>query len=239
LGRINKTEWIFMKRRDFSLLASGATVAAGTLWSVPAGAQTKAKPEAAAAEAIKIVAGADYLLLDPRAPVEAPAGKIEVVEFFWYSCPHCHVFEPELAAWIKKLPKDIAFRRAPVAFREDFVPQQRLYFALEAMGLLEKLHAKVFAAIHVERLDISKTPAILDWIAKQGVDKDKFNEQYSSFSVASKSSKATQLQNAYKVEGVPALGVAGRYYVDGSLAKGMDRALKVVDALLAGVRSGK
>ncbi len=239
-----------MKRRDFSLLAGGSTVAAGTLLCASAWAQTKtkAKPEAAKAEttpegvkseSLKIVAGTDYVQLDPPAPVEAPVGKVEVLEFFWYNCPHCNAFEPLLASWLKTLPKDIAFRRVPIAFREDFVPQQRLYFALEAMGLVEKLHAKVFAAIHVEKLDLSKVAAITDWVAKQGVDKTKFNEQYNSFSVATKASKATQLQNAYKVEGVPALGVAGRFYTDGTFAKGMERALKVVESLAAAVRSGK
>lgn len=216
-----------MKRRDFSLLATTAA-AAGTLWSA-----------AAVADAAKPEAGTDYVLVEPRAPVEAPAGKVEVVEFFWYNCPHCSAFEPQLAAWIKTLPKDIALRRVPIAFREDFIPQQRLYFALEAMGLVEKLHAKVFAAIHVEKLDLSKVAAITDWVVKQGVDKTKFNEQYNSFSVATKATKATQLQNAYKVEGVPALGVAGRFYTDGTLAKGMDKALKVVEALAASIRSGK
>lgn len=217
-----------MKRRDFSMLATAAGAAVGGVW-----------PTLAQADAAKPEAGTDYILVDPRAPVEAPAGKIEVVEFFWYNCPHCHAFEPLLAGWVKALPKDIAFRRAPVAFRDDFVPQQRLYFALEAMGLVEKLHAKVFTAIHVEKLDLSKAAAIAGWVAKQGVDAAKFNEQYNSFSVATKSTKSAQLQNAYKVEGVPALGVAGRYYVDGSLAKGMDKALKVVESLVAGIRSGK
>jgi thiol:disulfide interchange protein DsbA len=216
-----------MKRRDFSMLAT-AGAAAGAIW-----------PKFAEADAAKPEAGTDYNLVEPRAPVEAPAGKIEVVEFFWYNCPHCNVFEPMLAGWIKALPKDIIFRRAPVAFRDDFVPQQRLYFALEAMGLVEQLHAKVFTAIHVEKLDLSKAAGITDWVAKQGVDKAKFSEQYNSFSVATKSTKASQLQNAYKVEGVPALGVAGRFYVDGTLAKGMDKALKVVESLAAGIRSGK
>lgn len=217
-----------MKRRDFSLMATGAAVAAGTAW-----------PTASQAQSGKFVAGDDYLALDTRAPVDAPAGKIEVVEFFWYSCPHCNAFEPQLEAWVAKLPKDVAFRRAPVAFREDFVPQQRLYFALEAMGLVDKLHAKVFAAIHAEKQDLSKPPAIVEWVAKQGVDKAKFIEQFNSFTVASKASKSAQLQNAYKVEGVPALGVAGRFYIDGSLAKSMDRALKVVESLVAGARSAK
>jgi thiol:disulfide interchange protein DsbA len=217
-----------MKRREFSLLAGAAAVSTQALL-----------PAVAHADAAKPEAGTDYLVLDPRAAVEAPAGKIELVEFFWYNCPHCNVFEPELAAWLKKLPKDVAFRRVPVAFRDDFVPQQRLYYALDAMGLVDKLHAKVFTAIHTERLDLSKGPAIVDWVGKQGVDKGKFTEQYSSFSVATKASRAAQLQNAYKVEGVPALGVAGRFYTDGSLAKTMGNALKVVESLMATVRSGK
>jgi protein dithiol oxidoreductase (disulfide-forming) len=217
-----------MKRRDFSLMASGAALAVGTVWS-----------PAAQAQAAKFEAGDDYVALETRAPVDAPPGKVEVVEFFWYSCPHCNAFEPMLAAWVKKLPKEVAFRRVPVAFRDDFVPLQRLYYALEAMGLVEQLHAKVFAAIHVDRNDLSKNAAILDWVGKQGVDKAKFSDQFNSFSVASKATKAAQLQNSYKVEGVPALGIAGRYYTDGSLAKGMERALKVVESLVVAVRSGK
>ncbi len=215
-----------MKRRVFSQTVTGAALAGAGLWTVPASAQ-------------KLEAGTDYLQLDPRAPVEAPAGKIEVVEFFWYNCPHCNAFEPTLDAWIKRLPKDVAFRRVPVAFRDDFVPQQRLYYSLDALGLIDKLHAKVFAAIHVEKQNLARGDAIVDWVVKQGVDKAKFTEQFNSFSVATKASKGTQLQNTYKVEGVPALGVAGRFYTDGSLTKNMERALQVVDGLVALVRSGK
>ena len=216
-----------MKRRDFSL-ACGAAVA-GSAW-VPSVALAQGKPPEA---------GNDYLVVEKAAPVEAPAGKIEVVEFFWYSCPHCNAFEPAFEAWRKRAPKDLAVRRVPVAFQDSFVPQQRLYYALEAMGLLEKLHAKVFAAIHAEKQNLTKGEQIADWIAKQGVDKAKFLEQFNSFSVATKASKGTQLQNTYKVEGVPAMGVAGRFYTDGTLAKSMDRALTVVEFLAAQVRSGK
>lgn len=218
-----------MKRREFNQALTAVTsgvAATSALFSLAARAQ-------------KLESGTDYLVLDPRAPVEAPAGKIEVVEFFWYSCPHCNAFEPTLAAWVKKLPKDVAFRRVPVAFRDDFVPQQRLYYALDAMGLIAKLHTKVFAAIHVEKQQLSRGDAIGEWVAKQGVDQAKFMEQYNSVSVASKATKAAQLQNSYKVEGVPALGVAGRFYTDGSLTKNMERALQVADALVAGVRSGR
>jgi thiol:disulfide interchange protein DsbA len=216
-----------MKRRDFSLVC-GAAVAGVSGHSGLALAQ--ARPP---------VAGDDYLVLEKRAAVEAPAGKIEVVEFFWYSCPHCNAFEPTLEAWIKRAPKDVSVRRVPVAFRDDFVPQQRLFYALEALGLLGKLHAKVFVAIHGEKLKLDRMETITDWVVKQGVDKTKFIAQYNSFSVATKSTKARQLQDAYKVEGVPALGVAGRFYVDGTLAKSMDRALQVVDFLAGTLRKSR
>ena len=216
-----------MKRRDFSLVC-GAAVAGVSGHSGLALAQ--ARPP---------VAGDDYLVLEKRAAVEAPAGKIEVVEFFWYSCPHCNAFEPTLEAWIKRAPKDVSVRRVPVAFRDDFVPQQRLFYALEALGLLDKLHAKVFVAIHGEKLKLDRIETITDWVVKQGVDKTKFIAQYNSFSVATKSTKARQLQDAYKVEGVPALGVAGRFYVDGTLAKSMDRALQVVDFLAGTLRKSR
>ena len=191
---------------------------------------------AAWAQFQKPVAGTDYAVLETAAPVEAPAGKIEVVEFFWYNCPHCNAFEPILSEWVKKLPKDVAFRRIPVAFNAGFVPQQRLYYALEAMGLLQKIHPKVFAAIHVEKLNLAKGEAITEWIGKNGVDTAKFLVQYNSFGVVTKTQKATQLQNAFKVEGVPALGVAGRFYTDGTMAHSMERALLVVQSLLDDLR---
>lgn len=216
-----------MKRRAFSL-ACGAAVAGSSLWSPVALAQGK-----------PLEAGTDYQVLDKRAPVEAPAGKVEVVEFFWYNCPHCNVFEPTFEAWRQRAAKDIVVKRVPIAFRDDFVPQQRLFYALEAMGLLDKLHSKVFAAIHAEKQKIDKPEAIIEWVAKQGVDKVKFTEQFNSFSVATKASRATQLQNAYRLEGVPALGVAGRFLTDGSMAKSMERALMVVETLAAQVRSGR
>ena len=172
-------------------------------------------------------------------PVEAPDGTIEVVEFFWYNCPHCNAFEPSLEAWQKRLPSDVVLRRVPVGFRGEFVPQQRLYFTLQEMGLLDKLHAKVFAAIHVERLDLTRGTTIASWIGQQGVDKAKFGTIYDSADVGKKVREATQLQDAYGVAGVPALGVAGRFYTDGAMAGSMSRVLQVVDYLVADVRSGK
>ena len=216
-----------MKRREFSQVAAGAAFASSALLSPPAHAQSQ------------FSAGKHYHILDGRAPVDAPAGKIEVVEFFWYSCQHCNAFEPALENWVKTLPKDVAFRRSHVAFQDSFAPQQRLALTLEAMGLVDKLHAKVFAAIHAEKVNLATGDAIAEWVSRQGVDKAKFLEQYNSFSIQSKATRATQLQNAYRVEGVPSLGVAGRFYTDGSMAGNMERALKVTEALIAEARTKK
>jgi len=187
----------------------------------------------------KFVAGKDYMKLDRAVPTETEAGKVEVIEFFWYSCPHCSAFEPTFAQWVKNAPKDVVVRRVPVAFREDFAPQQRLYFSLEAMGLLDKIHGKVFQAIHVERLPLSTDASILAWVEKQGVDKNKFADTAKSFGVASKLKRAVQLQNDFKIEGVPSLGIAGKYYTDGTLSGSMERALQVTESLLAQVRQGR
>ena len=219
-----------MLRREFSM--SAASAASALLLSHPAQAQGQGKPPQE---------GADYILLDKVATTEAAAGKIEVVEFFWYSCPHCNRFEPQLEAWTKKMPKDVVLRRAPVAFRADFEPQQRLYFVLEAMGKVDEIHKKVFAAIHTEKLPLNTPEQIADWAEKQGISKAKFMEAYNSFPVATKARKSTQLQDAYKVDGVPALGVAGKYYTSGSVAQSMERALVVTDYVigLARAKSGK
>jgi thiol:disulfide interchange protein DsbA len=213
-----------MKRRDFSL-AFGAALTAAT--ALPAFAQQRFE------------AGKDYQPLGKPAPVDAPAGKIEVVEFFWYNCPHCNAFEPALEAWIKRQPKDVAVRRVPVAFSSAYQGQQRLYYALEAMGLVDKIHPKVFQAIHGERKRLESPEAIADWIATQGVDKAKFVEQFNSFSVASKATRAGQVTDAYRVEGVPAMGVAGRFYTDGTLTRSMERSLQVVDYLVGEIRRGR
>ena len=217
-----------MNRREFSAGAA-CVVALASL----------GLPNAVWAQGKKPDDGTDYLTLDKRLPLEVPAGKIEVIEFFWYSCPHCNAFEPKLVSWIKKLPADVVVRRVPVAFRDDFVPQQRLFYTLEAMGKLDELHGKVFNTIHVDHQPTDKEASILAWAEKQGLDKSKFQELYNSFSVSTKARRGTQLQDAYKVQGVPAIGVAGRYYTDGTLAGTMERALQVTDYLIAEARKAK
>ncbi len=218
-----------MKRREFSrsAAAAGAVIALGAAAGAPAWAQAPgSKPKA----------GSDYLQLDKRVPTEAPAGKIEVIEFFWYNCPHCAAFEPRFESWKKSVPADVMVRRVPVAFRDDFLPQQKLYYTLEVLGKTDELHEKVFHAIHDERVPLAKEDQIVAWAVKQGLDRGKFVEAYNSFGVATSARRATQLQEAYKLGGVPALGIAGRYYVDGTLAGSMERAIQITEYLLADLR---
>jgi len=216
-----------MNRREFSVGTTCLVAAAGL--GLPNLVWAQGKPED----------GHEYKTLDKRVPTEVAAGKVEVIEFFWYSCPHCNAFEPQLEAWVKKLPPDVVFRRIPVAFRDDFVPQQRLFYALDALGKVDEMQARVFRAIHVEKLPLTKEEPIVEWVGKNGIDKAKFKEVYNSFSVSTKARKATQVQEQFQVEGVPALGVAGRWYTDGSMSGNMTRALQVTDFLVAEARKSR
>ena len=210
-----------MKRREFSthLMASAAGVAA-----LSAGGAASAQSE--------FVEGTQYVKLSQPGPVPVD-GKIEVVEFFWYGCPHCHAFEPALDVWQKKLPVDVEFRRMPVAFREEpFVAHQRLYFALDALGLVDTMHRKVFNAIHLDRLRLDKLPEILAFVTKNGVDGAKFSDAFNSFSVQTKIRQAKQLAEVYRIDGVPTLGIHARFYTSGSLAGGPERTLAVADYLI-------
>ena len=219
-----------MKRRDFSLAAISAASVAG----LPLAAQAQSP-----AAAKKPVEGTDYLSLDKRVPTDVGAGKIELIEFFWYSCPHCNSFEPQFAAWVKAAPKDVVVQRVPVRFRDDFEAQQRAYYVFESLGLVDAMHGKLFHAIHTERQQLNTAPALAAWANKNGLPEKKFLDTFNSFGVATKARRATQLQDAFKVQGVPALGVAGRFYTDGSLTQTMDRALQVAEYLVGEVRRGR
>ncbi|WP_440108427.1 thiol:disulfide interchange protein DsbA/DsbL [Acidovorax sp. BL-A-41-H1] len=218
-----------MKRREFSL--SAASAVAATALTLPVSTT-------ALAQARQFKEGKDYKRLDKPVAPDAPAGKVDVIEFFWYSCPHCNSFEPSLEAWVKAAPKDLSIRRVPVAFNASFIPQQKLYYALEGMGKLDEMHAKVFRAIHVEKQKLAKDDEIFAWVAKQGADAAKFKEVYNSFTVSNQIRRASQLQDAYGVEGVPSMGVAGKYYTDGTMAGNMQNVLQVVEHLAATARKG-
>lgn len=209
-----------MKRREFSVGAAAVL----------------ASPVAAIAQVRVPEDGREYRTLGKNVPVEAQPPKIEVVDFFWYSCPHCNAFEPLLQQWSRRLPDDVVLRRIPAAFRDDMVPQQRFFYSLEAMGKVNDLHVKVFDAIHKERVDLTRLAPMADWVAKQGLDAARFTELYNSFAISTRARRATDIQNLYEVEGVPAMGVAGRWYTDSTLASNHGRMLQVVDHLTGEAR---
>jgi thiol:disulfide interchange protein DsbA len=212
-----------MNRRRFNL----SLVAAGSAAGLPGLAQAQGAP----------VEGKDYARL--AQPVAMPSsGKVEVVEFFGYWCPHCNSFEPAIDAWSRKLPAEVSFRRVPVAFSAPQEPYARIYLALEAMGQLEALHRKVFAAIHVQRLRLEKDAEITAFMTANGVDATKFMDTYKGFTVASKFKQSRQLADAYKIDGVPTIGIHGRYFTSPSLAGGAEQALRVTDYLIQRAKQG-
>ncbi|HEU0259646.1 MAG TPA: thiol:disulfide interchange protein DsbA/DsbL [Burkholderiales bacterium] len=175
----------------------------------------------------------DYVELNPPQPVET-TDKIEVLEFFWYGCIHCYNLEPKLETWLKTLPKDVEFRRVPAVFNERWAHDASIYYAFEAMGLLDKLHRPFFDSIHRDRLRTDNWQNLAAWLEKQGVDTKKFETTFKSFGVQSKTKRAIRLTTGYKIDGTPAMAVHGRYTVPSS--EGM---LGTVNQLVAQVRKQK
>ena len=175
----------------------------------------------------------NYTELKPPIPAEGGA-KIEVLEFFWYGCIHCYNLEPQIDTWLKKLPSDVQFRRVPAVFNERWALDAAIFYAMEAMGVLDKLHRPLFDAIHKDRLRTDNQQAFGEWLQKQGVDSKKLFETVRSFGVQSKTRRAAQLTVAYKVDGTPAMGVDGRFMVPAQ--QGM---LQAVESLVEQVRKQK
>jgi thiol:disulfide interchange protein DsbA len=163
---------------------------------------------AAGAGAANLKPGHDYELVSPPQPTSAK-GKVEVIEFFSYACPHCAHFEPLLEPWVKKLPKDVVFRRIPVIFRPQWKPLARLYLTLEAMGEADRLQTAAFDA--VQNHNVLTDEAITAWAKSQGVDEKRFVDMYRSFSVESQLARSQEQLAGYGVRGVPTLIVAGKY----------------------------
>lgn len=186
--------------------------------------------------AAELQAGRDYTLVDP--PLMTPKGKVEVVEFFSYGCPHCNEFHFALDAWAAKLPKDVVLRRVPVSFnRPPWAKLSRLYFALEASGEVNRLNGAVFKALHEERINFSSDEAIVNWAAKNGLDGKKFSGMMNSFSVQSMVPRADQEAVAARIQGVPSLVVDGKYLLNNEAAGSFDELLRRVDTLVAKSRA--
>jgi len=208
----------FIGRTLKSLLAVGAALAIAS----PALAQS---------------AGKDFTPIDPPQPTDNPA-KIEVIEFFSYGCPHCNDFNPIIHAWAAKLPADVSFKKVPITFgRAAWNGISRLYYTLEANGDLAKMDSEVFKAIHNERINLFDEKVLMDWVAKKGLDPKKFADTYNSFGVMSKTRRADQIAQAYRIQGVPAIAVDGKYMVTGG--KDYNEQLAIADKLIAKARAEK
>lgn len=213
-----------MTRREFHrLLLAGGLAGAGL-------------PLALAEPALQ--EGVDWSPVNPSQPGDTP-GKIEVLEFFSYGCPHCREMHPHIATWAARLSRDVAVRHVPVSFgRAAWASLVRLYYTLDAEGLLARFDQAVFDAIHQRRVNLFTDKAIFDWVGAQGVDTDKFRATFSSFGIGSKLARAEALTANYKVDAVPRLVVAGRFNVLGKNTKNAGELLAIADALIDKARRG-
>ena len=180
-------------------------------------------------------AAAPYTTLRGALPVENPA-KIEIAEFFWYGCPHCYNLEPVIEAWLPKLPADAYFRRIPAVFNERWGHDAAIYYSFESLGVLAKLHRPFFDAIHRDRLKTDNPAALGEWLAKQGLDAQKFEATIKSFGVQSKTKRAAQLTASSQIDGTPALMVQGRYTISTEQGRSREGMLATADQLIPAVR---
>ena len=194
-------------------------------------------PLAGFAQARRPAPGVDYSVLKPTQPVQAE-GKIEVLEFFWYGCPHCYTLEPLLQKWVARLPADVAFRLVPAVLNEGWAREAAVYYSFEALGVLERLHWPFYNAIHQERLNTRNPATLADWLRKRDVDPKRYEDAFKSFGVQSKVRRAAQLSTAYRIDGTPALAVQGRYTVSADQGRTQDGMLSTADYLIGVARKG-
>ena len=215
-----------MNRRRFSATLLSAA-AASALVASPAFAQPAP------------VEGKDFTRVETPQPPGVPAGKVEVLEFFSYACPHCSAFEPVIEAWEKQLPAEVVLHRVPVPFLMNADNFMRTYYALETIGAVQAMQIKIFRAIHIERKHLEKGEDIAAFVGANGGDATKFLAAFKSFSVNTSVARAKKLMADYKIDSVPTLVVHGRWMTSPSQAGSQERALAVVDQLVQRVRSGK
>lgn len=174
--------------------------------------------------------GVHYKALTPQ-PTDS-GDKIEVLEFYWYGCPHCYSFEPYISEWKKSKPANVVFARVPAIFRPEWEVQARTYYALSNMGQIEDIHGKIFTAMHRDKKRLDKKNELVDFLVKNGVDEKTFLEEYDSFAVDSMVRKAKKKQKAYQIQGVPSIIVNGKYLTSGSMAGSYDNMVSIINYLI-------
>ena len=216
-----------MDRRRFSLNVAGV---AGAL--ALAGTGLRARAQDAPVE------GRDFQVLTK--PVSVPAdGKLEVIEFFWYACPHCFAFEPLLERWLERLPADVRFRRVPVGFDARKQVHQRIYYTWEALGLVNQMHVKTFTRFHVQKKPVDTLEDLLLFAKESGIDPAKVDAAWHSFSTEAKCKEANRLTDAYDIQRMPEMAIAGRFVAVAQPEQGPASVLVTTDMLLDRVRHGR
>lgn len=195
-------------------------------------------PVLAVAQPRTPVAGKDYRQVKRPQPTDNPA-KIEVLEFFAYTCPYCMTYAPVMKAWKKTLPADVEVKLVPVAFDKRGTPYAKIYYTLEALGKVDAMHEKVFDAVINQRMNFDKPEVLADFMAAQGIDKKQWNDAYNSFGVNSKANRAEQLWRAYEIDSTPSNAVAGKYYTAPSMVGSREGVTQVMDYLIAQERAAR
>lgn len=182
--------------------------------------------------------GVDYKLVNPPQPTSDP-GKVEVIEFFWYGCPHCYHFEPDLNAWLKSKPDNVVFIRQPAIFNARWAAHAKAFFTAESLGVLEKLHPLFYDAVQTKKQALESEADLAKFFAEHGVAEADFHKAYNSFAVDAKMRQAQDMAARYGVEGTPSLIVNGKYLISGSLAKTFPNMITILNALIKQESAGK
>jgi thiol:disulfide interchange protein DsbA len=200
-----------------------------TLLAQPAGAQTAAGQKPIRAEI-------DFRPIKQQ-PVQVPATQIEVIDFFWYGCPYCNSLQPILERWISNKPADITVRRIPAILRDNWAPHARVFYTLEALGEVERLHQRAYYSYHVEELAMSRPEAMSDWAARNGIARERWDAAYNSAAVQRKVEEAAKLTQAYSINGTPSLVVDGRYLTSGNMTETLEGLIPILDGLIFRIRA--
>ena len=193
------------------------------------------------AAAAQITPGKDYRVINPPQPTDS-GKRVEVLEFFWYACPHCNALQSPLRNWLKQKPADVEFRRVPAVLDKSWLPLTWAFYALEAMGETDKLHYDIFAAIHEQKIRLGDQKVLFDWVAQRGIDRQKFADTYNSFGVKNRGMRSIDLTRNYDIPGTPALTVDGKYLIAPSMILKSDRTVdyeryfQVIDQVIAMAR---
>ncbi|HNP25826.1 MAG TPA: thiol:disulfide interchange protein DsbA/DsbL [Nitrosomonas sp.] len=186
----------------------------------------------------EIVEGRDYKVLENPQPTQHN-DRIEVIEFFWYGCPHCNSLHPHIKEWLKNKPSDIDFRYVPAIFRDNWIPGAKAFYTIETLDIMETVHDKIYDAIHRDKINLTDESVLFGWVEKQGVDKEEFVKIYNSFTTQNQVARSNQMMRQYQLTGVPALVIEGKYITSGRQGGAPQNTIHILDEIIDMARKSK